>query len=748
MKSFPGNNNRSTPGFSRGLLANGNQTPFASDAFEIWNYRESEIITDGGNKYFKGQNGHNLLITGYDFDAGFQKGFLYKSAATVSAPVGDAEFIAADVNGFFYTAGTPNQIPVISFFQNVDYAGKLFNRHYDQTVNELGVETYEPRVWQTVLYNTVKTGAELEKCNNYFKVPVEDANAKWVDFVNGVDTNDGTKANPWKTYSKAITTVASGATVYVKSFNAINEQIYVNKPLTVKALGFCKSIFSTNFGISLTGNNINISGFVLSGNYRKLYYSTTGTVTAEKMYCYTDANYTVYLRGTAASANLTLKNSVIVGKINYDVATVNIEGCLINGEGRRTIYNLTPAANTNTLTVKHNKINIPQNVQVSLEYTIYSGSNNLIIHNNKVTSVNSEGLYTNLLSVNNVEVTYNEYNGGNGYRPLSAFITAAFKKCIGNKVKFTGQNPLIQLSSTDLPFSQVDVNNNIHDALDAASIEIGGVNANVNTLNINNNVFMTRQAANDDVVTGLGIGKLDQTYRNYQLNVKNNLFLSPKFWGSSYGGHASMFILNVKNVNISNNNMRGSGLYSIVYKSDVIGFVSESSLILGNLVRDAGICLKNIDNADIYNNTLHDSNVVLDEQSTGLICKNISIKNNIINTKVDGACILAIKASEIVSNNNLFYNGYTGPLAFSFNGAKSLSEWTSLGYDANSLNQNPNLNANLIPAPPISIGENLGATYEDGLDVSTNWGSASQIPNVITKKQPTVGAWQVGAYVQ
>jgi len=177
-----------------------------------------EIIFSGGNYYFVDRSGNarNFLITGCDFDANWTRGFPYKSAATISAPAGDATLIAADLNSFLYTAGTPNQIPVVSLFQDIDYEHKMFSLHQAQQVDNNGVEILEPRVMIFVVYNTVKTGSDLTACQTYFGVPTElnSTQAVWISGIGNDTTGTGTKGNPWRSFSKIRLETKS---VYVKS---------------------------------------------------------------------------------------------------------------------------------------------------------------------------------------------------------------------------------------------------------------------------------------------------------------------------------------------------------------------------------------------------------------------------------------------------------------------------------------------------------------------------------------------------
>ena len=124
---------------------------------------DGTIVDVEGSKYFVDKRaGNNVLITGYDFPAGWTKGFPYKSAATIDI--------------FGQTA-----VPVISLFQNIDYLNQYFTKHAAQVVDGNGVETYEPRVLELVAYSAPLTGDNLTAANTYFGVPAEDATAEWID---------------------------------------------------------------------------------------------------------------------------------------------------------------------------------------------------------------------------------------------------------------------------------------------------------------------------------------------------------------------------------------------------------------------------------------------------------------------------------------------------------------------------------------------------------------------------------------
>lgn len=733
-----------------GLGGGGNSTPFTSDAFEIWDYRESEIITVGENKYFKGKNGHNLLITGYDFEAGWNKGFLYKSAATVSAPAGDTAFIAADLNNFFYaTDGTPNQIPVISMFQNVDYAGRLFSKHYEQSVDYLTqVETYEPRVWQTVLYNTVKTDADLTKCNSYYSVPVEDLTAKWVDF-NVAVTGTGTKASPYKTMTEARNAQVAGGIIYVKTGSVTNIDISA-KSLKLVGVGYCRTTRTSASGIVICSNS-ECHGFSLATN--SFFYcngTSNGTFLVDKCRIGLNiANYSAWFKGDGYTVSVVVKNCVLPGKLMYSNCDLTIETSIINGTDKGTLYqSATHTANVNTLNYKHNRVNIPLNaLSGNAGYVINNAFANMYIFDNEVRAENVMSLYTNIYTtIDRIEVTYNRYYGKSGYDGLAAsgFITSEFDLCANNYINFTGSFITAIGVTTSYLNDSILIKNNIFDIYDGFALRMTAI-ISANTVEIDNNVLINKVATNQDNIHGISItpSNLALEY-TFDLSIKNNLFLAPTVFGSEFGGHTMLFLDNVKHFTISKNKFYGAPLYSIIVKSHITAQTHEGSSISYNVITNKGLILRNISNALIANNVIV-GGLELIEQEVGQKCKDDSIYNNIITPNSDGYFIKVPLSENIVSNKNVFdgsgiFNIYTGA-------DRDFSQWQGLGFDINSLNQSANLTTGLWPTTPIIIGENLDATYENGLDISTNWGSVTTVPSVVTKKQ-TGTNWQVGAYVQ
>ena len=145
-------------------------------------------------------------------------GVPYKSTSLIAQKAANFGTIPDPHNFWYTTGGTPNQIPVTCFYQNIDYDNTTFCKHSTQGLNSSGAEIHEPKVIEIVTYSAALTGANLNNANSYFSVPTEDLAAYWVDFVNGNDTTGaGTKISPWKTIKKGINSSASGSKIYARS---------------------------------------------------------------------------------------------------------------------------------------------------------------------------------------------------------------------------------------------------------------------------------------------------------------------------------------------------------------------------------------------------------------------------------------------------------------------------------------------------------------------------------------------------
>ena len=136
------------------------------------------------------------------------------------------------------------------------------------------------------------------------------------------------------------------------------------------------------------------------------------------------------------------------------------------------------------------------------------------------------------------------------------------------------------------------------------------------------------------------------------------------------------------------------------------------------------------------------------------------VKNNILIALGTGG-ISFIESYQDAAVNDIDYNLYycpNGTLLFRHSsGLKTFAQWQALGYDTHSRVLSAAEYAALftdaanddysLPAGSAAIGtgSNLGAAYDDGIDASTDWGSDTETPTIITKQQ--AAAWDCGAYI-
>ena len=109
------------------------------------------------------------------------------------------------------------------------------------------------------------------------------------------------------------------------------------------------------------------------------------------------------------------------------------------------------------------------------------------------------------------------------------------------------------------------------------------------------------------------------------------------------------------------------------------------------------------------------------------------------------------------SNNVFDYNLYYCPNGTPNFGGTTFALWQASGQDTHSKILTDGEFAGLftdyvnddftLPTGSVAIGcgTNVGANFDDGLDITTTWGSSTTIPVIATKQQGA--SWDVGAYV-
>jgi len=737
-----------------------NQIPFKSDAL-VW--------LDGtisGNNFVDKISGKLFPITGKDFDANWTKGFPYKSAATISAPVGDATLIAADLNSYWYTAGTPNQIPVVSLFQDVDYEHKFFCRHSPQVTDSNGVETFEPRVSDIVIYSTVKTSTDLVKCQTYFGVPTEDLTALWVASGGSDATGTGTKAKPYQTIQAGNNVGTSGKTVYVKGNGTFREQqngaslyLFLSKSITFISLGH--NTIVANSAIRKvyvnSGDNI-LKGFVLdgentAGDLFNFAAANIKTTTLDK--CLLKNVPTQYLYSTGANDNIILKNCVIAA--NSAGTQINSMSCSLID----TCYllNISTYLNTIDCIFINNKVPTCNKTNILLLYGV-----GLNAYGNDLNyKTNSLSQLANYTVAKTITIKYNKFHqsdtataGGTG-----VYFTGTITfKCSNNKFESTITSALSSISYFIRSTSNgQEIKNNSF--LSKTQSEFQHINAVGAASLIQNNWSKSNSIIG--IQLGLGAEVASAGLNDNSIVINNRLIGYKVDYPDVVGATIhQMFVSSGINIKIAYNHNSHSCI-GLVVKTDSTSRTYTSEGVYYNLFEECrnGIGIGGVVGINIFNNVIKRSSYAYSEPIVGQImaientaivgnqyCSNIVIKNNIIISQLANDKLLYFETgseSGCIAQNNVLIG--TILLTAGLTNYTDLATAQAAGKLLGCIVSDPLLDANLIPSSPIVIGENLGVNYKDALDITTTWGSETTTPGIVTKKQPAAGNWQVGAYV-
>lgn len=734
----------------------------------IPNKSDSFVWLDGtisGNNFVDKISGRLFPIANKDFPTGWVKGFPYKSAATFSAPVGDTELIAKDVDGFFYTAGVPNQIPVNACFHDINYAHRLFFRHIGQSVDiDTYAETYEPRVAEMVLYNTAVTGNDLTARNTYFNVPAEiTTGVKWVDPVNGLNTNTGTKASPWKDLSKAETSATLLDTIYVKS-GVTTEPTYwrPKKTLTYKAIGnvTVRSVSTTYVCMCETPNGYSLDGFTFDGesNTTNVILSYYNSIISRCRFInpkQTSGDKLIAIQ----SGNPTFNNSIILGGfVNGGITPVSsytlntcFVNCVINSGAETTLTGtncrwMSNGASTTSLIGFSSAFSATINggdIQINgCKAFLSSSFVQSLTHNLSVTN-----LRLNMLSVSTAAF-FNQTGGFASIKFSNLLVTnATTNNILTNQggSSFESKNVIVVSPlATGIRYEKRTSTTSENALVDNASVDVSSL----------------------DTGYGIGIGSESSGVWNNTIthvSVVNSKCKGPNYNnGASLAPHGIFVGFQAGDVKVNYNRNIGVGS-SYVFKGDNTDYaVSDCGYNLS--VNDfIGLILSGSKNVFTHNKTIINPKQkafilyanVAPNGSTGATIKNcIAISPSVILWDID-----TYSLSGLTTDYNIYYCPLEKP--FIIDGvAKTFAEWQALGYDTHSImlsslveakalfvdydNMNFALSAN---SAAIGFGQNLGESCNVGLDASTNWGGESELPTIVTKPQPAVGGWDCGAYI-
>lgn len=689
-------------------LSLGIQNRAAFNLSRIPDYADALIWLDGkmsGENLVCKKTGKLFPVTGRDWDASLFYGVLpYKSAATISAPVDDATLIAADLNSYWYTSGTPNQIPVVSLFQDVDYEHKFFCRHLAQVLDVNGVDFFEPRVSDVVIYNTVKTGVDLVKCQSYYSVPIEqlDTNAVWLS-PSGVDaTGNGTKALPYRSLVKVKATTKSY--IYLKSgdYTLTTSIDFTGGALVIQGLGLSK--FSTYAGLvgfsmsrSLTINNIDIN---TSLSTYGLYANGVNLVVNKVKVTSSYANSTGYAY-TVGAYLFTFNNSILIGTLLHKSTAATapiIDTCLVNGK----MLNI---VNDTIGTLKNSKLNqyshtwittnlLGNTINYGLGGTATTATHNKIV--GAVTVISTT--FTNNVITGDVNSTINNFNN--------------------NTVN--GKLGLLPITNQQIKNNYVTVVNQIVLNLQIAT------NSNITGVVVEGNTFIGNHN-NEYIVYIGGITEQDSNCINGTLFWKNKIV-------NNYVGagicHTVMMCGGINNVIKFNEIMTGSG-YFLVMKGGNVAETMTTPHVSYNILRNTGVCVNHIAASVrgliVANNTFlgcnNSSYLVVSGDNNGAGWVNsILLINNVFD--VIGNIPTMLSANIVARNNAINRNGYT----------------ITGGIDVNDAEITTVIDSRGVPVLRVNGGESI--TGDDNIGLASDY----VIPNAITYTTQD-GTWQKGAII-
>jgi hypothetical protein len=719
-------------------------------------YLDGTIVDVSGSKYFVDKKGGaNVLITGYDFPDGWVKGFPYKSAATI------------DVFG-------QTGVPVVSLFQNFDYADQYFCKHIAQVVDGNGVEISEPYVSAIVAYSEPLTGADLTAANTYFGVPVEvTTNVKWVDGVNGLDTNAGTKALPYKTLNQATKTVTN-YTIYVKSatytevYTSLNYW-YILKANTIIGIGLnvLKSVATDRLCYPVGGVNSTfvISNFIFDGENK-----TTDNVDLYDNVALITFNRCFFKGVKTRAASVQVANTAVFNYcigiettnksiVNYGIATFNtcyFKNIQLRSITTATIKNskiLSTVSNINLISIEKSQAEIYGNVIEAMGACILATSGAMAT--TKILNIHHNTMYVNDRATNASLYCISVLGIGSKYtvtiknNTIKQLKTGALTSTTCNLIYLNDQvapeisNNIILSNSTNL---QSAINHTFGGTV------VSGINkVNYNYISVNHLTGATLTIGYENGYLNIADGSeiIGNTVIGYKL-------LAPLSTGTAHGILANCG----KNMIIKYNKVAYFNAGLVVKTGGQDTYTSGG--VFYNLLVDNcnSLYVRGIAGINLFGNTIFESettytntfdNGIQVDENTAIVgdqfSENVIIKNNIFDIKKAVGSLVKFDAHASANGCVSEYNQLFGGQYLLVDGTNysDLATAQAAGKLLNCAIGDPLLNALLIPATPIS-GADLGAAYKTGLDTSSTFGSDTTTPVIVTKDQGAT--WQKGAFVQ
>ena len=693
-------------------------------------------------------------IVGLDWDiTNDSLGIPLKTAAVmdwVGTPAHDTAFWKYDV------------YPTIcKYTKNVDYGNKSFIKILNHRLNSDSTELYPSRISEIAIYSTAASGDDLTSLNSRFGTASKPASAvKWVGKT-AASTRNGSFDSPYLTLTIAYAASAVGDTIIIKSgeyreaYSGSVFYVYLDKAnRTIRSCGNVRiKTDDTDYEFrAQAASTHTLKGLVIDGESNTKYNVNSYV-----------SNHTVSLY------NCVFKNSTtnsLFAAVHSTVTTYYLDQCIVLKnpsipDGIKLSETYVNAVDVSYLTANTNQYwNLFKNCK------IYFSANDRIrynVFNTNKSSVASDG------SSGTVDISYNDFN--------FTFLDA-------------GLNPALITSALTSSQTIFNITNNNFTSNDTGVVtktcywillEYG------KTPTISNNFMYSKNkgafysvflSSNDSVW-----GKCNIDYNYIHSNSTSGSLISMggettkigKFNNSEIlGNHLIGHLVDYPSLTATTHSIiANAGInYDIRYnyiEYVLLGLVVKTGTgqtytangigynIFYNNSRD--IWIRKASGVNIYNNTLVKTSAY-DPYLGGRICiddyggshsSNDTIINNIIysihnnhkiyfgNYAANNGCFL---------KGNVIYNDYADILYDSTN-YFTLAESISAGYADNTNTQTDpnltNLTTQLWPIEKLD-GITLDAGYDDGLDITTTWGSLTVSPAIVTKQQGAT--WQIGAYVK
>jgi hypothetical protein len=715
-----------------------------------------------GNELIDEINGYNLDIIGKDFTTDY---IPYKTAALIAQKVENIDFIP-NPNNFWFTSGVPNQIPVTAFIENID--NQIFCRFQAQEVDGDGVETTESGIVEIATYASELTGETLTQTDEYYQTPAY--TGYWISKTGNDSTGTGSLLNTWLTWVKAIATILTGGKAAAKSGTYVENYdatygIRIGKDcelsgkgnVTIQA-GATKRVSS----VVIAGNQVKLNNLTLDGQGQNVRANSVET-------CPLDLTYN----------RCNFKNSHVTGSMIRDDsnrrtgAVISLKDSLILTTGT---YGYRGQANN--LVIDSNYFKGTWTAAVYFEGIAGTGVASLIIKNNKfdltgATIAIQIGFAVASLSVKGNKIVTGSTNGGQVVSLNSSYDGTL--EVLGNDITINAPNTSVNNGAR---LRNSKIKNNIITAISTVGcisisnddlVEIDGNTLTSNTSNIL--ITATSRKITSFSITNNVITNTSQSNPGIQLGTDNSTSGQDNLEGMVISGnkitaditkidtnsvHAVAIFMN-KNVKVS--------YYNVSYASIGVVFKSQGNTNTGaycqysvfkncayNLFSKSQSGVKYINNT-IYNDHLFSTwmgvELMKNDVGSTVGSENTYLRNNVIanycptsNTSHYLLYVDSFSQAGFDSDYNIFYATHPDNIRFQWGGTivTSLAAWQALtGNDLNSIVLNPQLDADLIPAIALNYGTDLGASFNTGLDTSTDW------PTIVTKQQ---GAqWQCGAFI-